>query len=186
MLVLAVTHPDPISRNPRALSEGGRQQALFAARRLRELIGKRISLAAVASSPAARCLETAISVARELGETTKDDGTYEGRIHVVEALEQISGAPPKTRGDLKAVLNSLATTKMTEDQAVLLSVHGDLANMLSGLEEFAEEAASGGWFSVRPVVAGLDYAAVGISLRFCEALRAGGWVSCIARPAVVS
>lgn len=186
MLVLAVTHPDPISRNPRSLSEGGRQQALLAARRLRELIGKRISLAAVASSPAARCLETAILVAHELGETTKEDGTYEGRIHVVEALEQISGAPPKTEGNLEAVLSSLASTKMTENQAILLSVHGDLANMLSGSAEFIEDFASGGWFSVRPVVAGLDYAETGISLRFCEALRAGGWVSCIARSAVVS
>jgi len=180
MLVLAVTHPDAISRNPRSLSEGGRQQALCAARRLRELIGKRISLAAVASSPAARCLETAILVARELGETTGEDGTYEGRIHVVEELQEIRGVPAKSRVDLEAALGSLAAMKMAEDQAVLLSVHGDLANMLSGSATFTGESASGGWFDVRPVVAGFDYSPTGMRLRFCEALRAGGWVSCLA------
>lgn len=175
MLVLAVTHPDPVSRNPRSLSEGGRQQALMAARRLRELTGKKTSLAAVVSSPTARCLETAIIVAREFGETTRDDGTYDGRVHVSTELEEAVG-PAKGRAELEAALRS----HMTHDdgKAVLLAVHGDLANMLSGAAEFTKECASGDdWFDVRPVIAVFEYAVGQITLKFCETLRGGCWIS---------
>jgi hypothetical protein len=180
MLTIAVTHPDVISRNPRSLSDGGRHQALLAARRLRELLGKRVSLAAVLSSPRARCLETGILVAREFGETTVEDGAYEGRIEVVQELDEVRGAPPKAPSDLAAALASHTAADYGANRAVLLAVHGDLANMLRGSWQLTDEVASGGWFDVRPVIAGFEHASGQVqSVQFCEALRGGSWVSCV-------
>jgi hypothetical protein len=179
MIVIAVTHADATSRNPRSLSEGGRQQALLAARRIRELIGKRVSLAAVVSSPMARCLETAIVVARELGESTSEDGSFQGRIHVADRLGQ-TDAGPRGPDDLFAVLSAYATGDYGENRAVLLSTHGDLANMLSGACELVEGTASNGWFASRPVIVGFDYASGHVSrVSFCEVFRAGSWATCI-------
>lgn len=178
MLVIAVTHPDSTSRNPRSLSEGGRLQALLAARRVREKVGKRISLVAVMSSPAFRCLETAIVVARELGETTRADGTYDGRIEVSDSLAEI-GAKPRTVEDLGAALGSLKVDKLPESTAVLVACHGDLANMLGGALRFASETASGGWFEVRPVISSFDFITDRVAnLHFCEALVGGCWSPC--------
>ena len=179
MYGIAVTHPDPTSRNPRALSEGGRYQALLAARRIRELVGKRTSLAVVISSPRARCLETAIIVARELGETTREDGTYQGRIDVVQELDE-TGAEPNVQDNLDAVLATHTSKDLGKDKAVLLAVHGDLANMLSSACTFKEQMASGGWFDVRPVIAGFEYTSQGVrTVKFCEAFQCSSWISCI-------
>lgn len=179
MLILAVTHPDTISRNPRSLSEGGRQQGLLAARRLRELIGKQVFLGAIVSSPKARCLETAILVAREFGETTKADGTYDGRVHVVGELEETPGQVK----DISALNEALGPFRQGDfespDKAILLAVHGDLANMLNGSAIFTQEAASEGWFVRRPVIAGFDYTPGRVTVRFCEELQRGSWVSCL-------
>ena len=179
MIILAVTHPDTISRNPRSLSEGGRQQALQAARRLRELVGKQLCLTAVVSSPKARCLETAIVVAREFGETTRDDGTYNGHIHVTAELDERSGAPNNIQNINKAISPFLHDHSKSEDKTVLLSVHGDLANMLIDSTTFVEEAASQGSFTVRPVIAVFDYSPDKIVVRHCEVLKAGSWISCL-------
>jgi Histidine phosphatase superfamily (branch 1) len=180
-MVVAVTHPDVTSRNPRSLSEGGRQQALLAARRIRELLGKRTSLAAVVSSPRARCLETAIVVARELGETTREDGTYQGHIHVVEELDE-SETGPRVRADLDAVLSPFAKEDSGQNKAVLISTHGDLANMLGGTCEFIDGMVSEGWFEARPVIAGFEYVSGQVArVSFCEVFRGGSWVSCVQR-----
>ncbi len=179
MLILAVTHPDPISRNPRSLSEGGRQQAFQAARRLRELVGKRVSLTAVISSPKARCLETAILIAREFGETTRDDGTYDGHIHVVPELDETHGAANSVRNLNETIRPFLHDSVEAADKGILLAVHGDLANMLISSTTFSEEAASGGWFKNRPVIAIFDYAPGKIMVRHCETIKAGSWTSCL-------
>lgn len=191
MLVLAVTHPDAINRQPRSLSEGGRQQALFVARRFRELLGKSIRLGLVAASPSARCLETAIIVAREFGEATKDDGLYGGRIEVFEELAEGRGEVGKEE-TLHSVLNSLRnklnlipkTESVKEEPAVLLAVHGDLANMLKGSAQFAKNFISidghdRQWFESRPVITVLASGAGSLTVKTCEVLRGGEWVSCI-------
>ena len=194
MLILAVTHPDSISRNPRSLSEGGRQQAVYAARRFRELLGKRILLATVVSSPAARCLETAIIVAREFGETTREDGLYGGRIQVLGDLAEKSGGP-NGPDILRSILETVAADldrlggnrPLPDEAAVLLASHGDLANMLcastlSGSAQpvrFVNELTAGGWFEVRPVLSAFDYQQGKVIMKFCEALRGGVWLSCI-------
>jgi broad specificity phosphatase PhoE len=185
MLVLAVTHPDAVNRQPRSLSQGGRQQALSAARRLRELLGKSIRLGLVAASPSARCLETAIVVAREFGETTKNDGLYGGRIEVFEELAERRGEVGNAE-TLHSVLSSLRnklalimkTESVKEELAVLLAVHGDLANMLKGSAQFSKDFLSndGQWFESRPIVTVFT---ASLTVKVCEAFSVGEWVSCI-------
>ncbi len=177
MRVIAITHPDATSRSPRPLSEGGRLQALLAARRLRELEGNEKSLAAVLSSPAFRCLETAILVARELEDTAKQRGTYDGAVREVVELKAGSA-------DLDAALGILETSDIAENQAVLLSVHADLANMLSGscafTDGFTSESGGRRWFSDKPVIAGFEHATGRpTALKYCETLRGGSWISCV-------
>jgi Histidine phosphatase superfamily (branch 1) len=177
MMVIAITHADAVSRNPRSLSAGGRQQALLAARRMRELVGNAISLGAVLSSPSARCLETAIIVAREFGETTKEDGIYDGRLNVCSHLEAAN--IPRTPADLSAALSSINGNESWENRAALVAVHADLANMLSESCTFDTEVAFDGWFRVRPVLAWFLYTeSRAPEVSSCETLECGCWVSC--------
>lgn len=177
MLVIAVTHPDATNRSPRPLSDGGRLQALLAARRVRELEGGGTCLGAALSSPAYRCLETAILVARELDATASAKGPFAGDIREVAELKA-------GRADLDAALGALETETIGGDQAVLLSVHADLANMLGHAralaDGFASESNGRLWFADRPVIAGFTYAAGAVTaVRYCETLRGGCWVSCL-------
>lgn len=182
MLVLAVTHPDSAARSPRSLSEGGRQQALWAAKRLREFVDKKVVLVAALSSPKTRCLETAILVAREFGETTKSETTSFDRINVRPELEEAKN--PITPEALKQILDGVTkdieiAQHITSDSAVLISMHGDLANALSESVTPAPRFASDGWFNVRPVIAVCDFVESRLSVRSCEVLQAGSWTACL-------
>lgn len=172
MLVMAITHPDSAARSPRALSEGGRHQALEAARRLRELAGKKVVLGTVLTSPKARCLETAIILARELGETTKDDGHYDSIVVLDKLKEQSEPIKPDTFLEV-VKRNALAET------AVLVAMHGDLASALEPHVQFREDLVSGGWFTIRPVIACFELELDAIRVVACETYSAGNWVSCV-------
>jgi hypothetical protein len=177
MMVIGITHPDAASRNPRALSAGGRHQALLAARRMRDLVGDTISLGTVLSSPSARCLETAIIVAREFGETTKEDGIYDGRVDVSSHLE--AGKIPRTPADLSAALSCVNGNELWHNRAALMAVHADLANMLSESCAFDAKVAFEGWFRIRPVVSVFEYTeGRAPEVRSCQTLDGGSWVSC--------
>ena len=177
MLVIAVTHPDASNRSPRPLTDGGRLQALLAARRVRELAGSGTGLTAVLSSPAYRCLETAIIVTRELGATATGKGAHDGNVREVAELKAGSA-------DLDAALGTLESADIGGNRAVLLSAHADLANMLAGScafgDGFTTESNGRRWFADRPVVAAFDHAAGRVTaVRFCETLRGGAWISCV-------
>jgi broad specificity phosphatase PhoE len=183
MLVLAVTHSDSAARSPRSLSEGGRQQALWAARRLREFVGKKAVLVAALSSPKTRCLETAILVAREFGETTKSETTSFDRIDVRRELEEAKD--PMTPEALKQLLDGVTqdieiAQHITSDAAVLISMHGDLANALRESVTLAPHLAPDGWFDVRPVIAVCDFVESRLSVKSCRVLQAGSWTDCLA------
>jgi len=186
VLILAVTHPDAISRDPRSLSQGGRQQALFAARRMREnqLDNPGIYLCAVVSAPSARCLETAIIVAREFGETTYWNGECDG---VIEVRNELASGPVDQE-QINAVLNSLQIPKQEDKprergvkRAVLLSVHADLARMLEKSTEFDSQWVSDGWFARgAPIIAAFDFEDRQLgAVKFCEAFQQASWISCI-------
>lgn len=174
MRLIAITHPDATSSKPRPLSEGGRLQAFQAARRIRELEGSKVSLATALSSPAFRCLETALLVTRELEATAKEKGNFDGNIH--DVLELYAGS-----ADLDAALDTIKSNEGTEKGAVLLSVHADLANMLKyGIKKDCINDSDGRlWFIHKPVIAGFDYAAGGVTeIRYIEALYSGSWQNC--------
>jgi hypothetical protein len=190
MRILAVTHPDSAARSPRSLSDGGRLQALSAARRLRELAGKKTVLKAILSSPKARCLETAILVAREFGETTKEEECFD-RVEVRAELEEGQSPiqPDALKGLFGEIRNGLLAqsrqgAQWSPDWAILVSMHGDLVGVIGSSATLATEIApgssiaSGGWFDVRPVIAVCDYDDQ-FSVKNCEALFAGSWASCL-------
>jgi hypothetical protein len=182
MRILAVTHSDSAARSPRSLSNSGRLQALWAARRLRELTGKKTVLEAIISSPKARCLEMAILVAREFGETTKAEVAFD-RVEVRAELEE--GQSPILPNTLKRLLDEIRQrVHGAPDSAILVSMHGDLAGVIDASAALATEIApgskiaSGGWFDVRPVIAVCDYDGR-LSVKNCEVLFAGSWATCL-------
>jgi len=183
MRILFVTHPDAAARSPRPLSNGGRLQAMAAARRLRELAGKKVFLAAVLSSPAARCLETAVLVAREFGETTLQDVGFD-RVKVCDGLGEGQNSISITELNklLGEVVDKLTAQRGdgAADSAVLVSVHGDLASVLNSVAASECKLASDGrFFDFRPVVAGCGYDQGQLSVQRCDAFVDGAWATCL-------
>ena len=140
MRIVLVTHAETAEEAPRRLSEAGIESARVAADRIREIMGGEWRVRKAVSSPAVRCVETALVILSILAdEKTRRIDTDPRLMAARDPMEptQLAGALADYPCD-----------------GLLVSLHADLANALPAALGIGE--AEGGWFRVRPIVAVLE------------------------------
>jgi phosphohistidine phosphatase SixA len=172
MLITAITHASARDKehNFRALTEDGTQESLSAVARYGELTGEQpIPITRVLSSPKPRCLETAITFVKQLDNEAVVASTVE--VDAGLAAGEIEGSELAHLG------------REAEAGHVLVSGHADLVQTLPEHVRLTADAASDGWFQVRPVIfqlhiePGAEWSQA--ELRFCEGLVDGQWQSLV-------
>lgn len=148
MFITCITHAAARDKQHafRGLTEAGWQEVNSAAQRFRTLtnVDELPRIGAIVSSPKARCLETAVLLAKALSDFGLLDAS---EVQVDAGLKAGSIAG----GELPAQANSTAA------QHLLVSGHADLAKALPARFQLDAGAAKDGWFSTRPVLFSVDY-----------------------------
>lgn len=154
MFVTCITHADARGKSQafRGLTEQGWREVESAAERFRELMEELGTnqdeamprVKAVVSSPKARCLETAVLLAKAISDFKLID-TSEVQVEANLKAGSITGQ------ELAELANSLRTPHL------LVSAHADLAKALPAPDILASEATRDGWFTTRPVLFTIDY-----------------------------
>lgn len=180
MLLSGITHADARDgkKHPfRGLSKQGRKESKKAADRFKKLVeawtnerGEPVpAVDVVVSSPKVRCLETVILMAKAASQLT---ATSEVQVRPALKAGAITGR------ELADLANEV------EAQHMLVSGHADLVQALPEQVELAPEAAKNGWFTTRPVLFVIDYAAgkpwESAQVLSCEGLVDGKWISLLA------
>lgn len=174
MDLTAITHASARDKkhNFRGLTASGEEESVSAAERYRELTSGRSASAfdRIVSSPKPRCLETVLLFAK----------AHPNEMIRASSVAVDSGlAAGEIEGD---ELSELAATGDAEH--LLVSGHADLVETLPAATELVDEAADGGWFSVRPVLfqvqvrPGREWDDA--TVRFCTAPVDGEWESLLA------
>jgi len=176
MIITGITHADARDKKHpfRGLTGQGREEAISAAGRFRELMGvietgrgvKIPTVGRIVSSPKARCLETAILFAKAIS----DFGlmaTSEVQVDAGLKAGSISGDE----------LSQLA--KRIKTPNLLVSAHADLARALPAQVELTAGSVKEGWFTDRPVLFTIDYEAgepwEQARILSCEGYFDGSW-----------
>jgi broad specificity phosphatase PhoE len=168
MFITAITHAAARDKaySFRGLTAAGQEQAQAAAARYTTLIaGSDLpAIDTVVSSPKPRCLETVILFAKALG-----DQVAAGAVSLAPSLTAGSVTGPEL-GELVATCGG---------QHLLVCAHADLVKALPDRDALVADAATDGWFTIRPVLLQLEHESgehwQAAYLRFCDGLRDGSW-----------
>jgi hypothetical protein len=132
-----VTHAETTDEAPRRLSETGIGSAERAAARITEIMGGGWRVKKAVSSPAVRCVETALVI----GSALSDE-----KLRRIDTDPRLMAArDPMDGPQLFGALADYAC------DGLLVTLHADLANALPIKGGVGK--AEGGWFQVRPVIA---------------------------------
>jgi phosphohistidine phosphatase SixA len=136
MRIVLVTHAQADEHAPRGLSREGTASAHRAARRIPEIMGETWRVQKAVSSPAVRCVQTALVIVSALpGEKLR-------RLDTDPRL--MAAQDPMEPGQLAGALADYPC------DGLLVVLHADLANALPDRERLL--GAGRGWFSERPVI----------------------------------
>ncbi len=141
MRIVLVTHAQAEEHAPRGLSDEGIASAQKAARRIREIMGETWRVQKAVSSPAVRCVQTALVIVSALsGEKLRRLDTDPRLMAAKDPMEpqQLAGA--------------LADYPC---EGLLVLLHADLANALPDRGRLL--GARGGWFSERPIICSMEW-----------------------------
>jgi phosphohistidine phosphatase SixA len=141
MRIIIVTHSETIDGAPKKLSENGRGQARDLVGRITGVMGEDFRIPKAVSSPAVRCIETALKI---LGELSGE------KLRRLDTDPRLMAAKDPMEGDqLSRALSDYGC------DGLLVSLHADLANALPSGEKI--KRTKEGWFQVRPVLAIIDW-----------------------------
>jgi phosphohistidine phosphatase SixA len=141
MRIILVTHAETTDAAPRPLSKKGTKEAKAAAGRIRKLMGDGFRVTKAVSSPAVRCIETALVIAKELS------GEKLRRLDTDPRL--MAAREPMEPDQLERAIKDYAC------DGILIVLHADLANALPKRERIG--GVTDGWFQTRPVLAIIDW-----------------------------
>lgn len=141
MRIILVTHAETRDEAPKNLSEKGRREARDLVGRITDVMGSDFRVPKAVSSPAVRCIETALEI---LGDLSGD------KLRRLDTDPRLMAAKDPMEGDQlsKAISNYGC-------DGLLVSLHADLANALPKREKIGETKE--GWFQVRPVLTIIDW-----------------------------
>ena len=179
MFAILLTHAEARpAKKPhfRSLTELGRNQIAQTASHFLEVVDQfvaglgsdQLTIGEVLTSPAARCVESALCFADGIRDMTS---TSDLRIRDRLREKRDGQLSP---GDVVSVLED------TVSSVVLLCTHGDLAGALPAGATVKAEFNDKGWFTVRPVLALVEYERGSrwneAKVHFCHSLI-GNWIS---------
>jgi phosphohistidine phosphatase SixA len=180
MLVIALTHATTRGRDEvhegqfRALGEAGTKEVAQAVDRIRSVMGDVARglaegsdfITSVITSPAARCIDTAVKAADALRQYTKVSD-----VTISKDLAEGKGAQ-LTIDDLRASLRDV------EEGVVLMCAHGDLGAALPDRQKWKSLLREDNFFRSRPAIVIFEYdggSGDGIDVKLCEMLEGGVW-----------
>lgn len=141
MRIILITHAETEKDPPRLLSDTGRAQADDLIEGIKNIMGADFRIKKAVSSPAVRCIETALIV---LGALAADP------LRRLDTDPRLMAAKePMEPDQLHRALVNYACDGM------LISQHADLANALPKRDSVLHTA--DGWFQIRPVMCLLDW-----------------------------
>jgi len=141
MRIILITHAGTKKEPPRLLSDAGRAQAKGLAGLIAGIMGGEFRITKAVSSPAVRCIETALIVLGALSADTLRRLDTDPRL--------MAAKEPMEHDQLHRALADYACDGM------LVCLHADLANALPGRD--ALPLTADGWFQIRPVLCLLDW-----------------------------
>lgn len=141
MRIILVTHAETTDAPPRPLSEKGIKEAKGAAGRIRKFMGEDFRVTKAVSSPAVRCIETALVILKELS------GEKLRRLDTDPRL--MAAREPMEPDQLARAIRDYAC------DGILVVLHADLANALPKRERIG--GIVDGWFQTRPILAITDW-----------------------------
>jgi len=139
--MILITHAETKKAPPRLLSDTGRAQAGDLAGIITDSMGGDFRIQKAVSSPAVRCIETALIVLDTLAEDTLRRLDTDPRL--------MAAKEPMESDQLHRALVDYGCDGM------LICQHADLANALPKRDTIPHTA--DGWFQIRPVVCLLDW-----------------------------
>jgi phosphohistidine phosphatase SixA len=146
MFITCITHADARDKKAhpfRGLTGTGWREVESSADRLKALIDEETpKIELVVSSPKARCVETAILLAKALSDLC---ATSEIQLDAGLKAGSISG------NELSDLANRV------QSQHVLISAHADIVRALPAGTRLIPSAAQNGWFTTRPVLILVKY-----------------------------
>lgn len=174
MLITCITHADARDKKAhpfRGLTRRGWREVERTAVRFRELLDAQApTIEVVASSPKARCLETALLFAKAVSDLC---ATSEIQIDAGLKAGSIAGH------ELFDLANNL------QARHLLVSAHADLVRALPEPAALIPTAANNGWFTTRPVLILLKYEAGeswnSAQILACEGLLDEDWRNLLQR-----
>lgn len=173
MIITCITHANARDKKKypfRGLTKQGWQEVEQAAERFRALVDDEApKIAAVVTSPKARCVETAVLFAKAVSDRLT---TSEIQLDAALKAGSVSGH------ELFELANRVQV------QHVLVSAHADLVQALPEHIKLKSNAAEDGWFTTRPVLILLRYEAgeswSSAEVLACEGLFDEEWRSLLA------
>jgi broad specificity phosphatase PhoE len=138
MKVVLVTHAKTSGRPPKRLSLTGRYEVEQVVDMIKGKLGERFRVQKAVSSPAARCLETALLCLEEIG---------------TEDISRVDTDRRLARLDKPDTLESVIRDNAQEGLAIFC--HADLAGVLPHKEKLLR--VKEGWFEVKPVLVIMDW-----------------------------
>ncbi|MBN2223481.1 MAG: histidine phosphatase family protein [Deltaproteobacteria bacterium] len=141
MRIVLVTHAEASEAAPRPLTDEGILSAERAAARIGGVMGESWRVKKAVSSPAVRCVQTALVIL----------GTLSGeKLRRLDTDPRLMAAKDPMEPD--QLFRALADYPC---EGLLVVLHADLANAMPG--GCRPGACSGGWFTERPVICILDW-----------------------------
>jgi phosphohistidine phosphatase SixA len=141
MRTVLVTHAEASEFSPRLLTPAGALSAGALAGRIAEIMGTAWRARKVVSSPAVRCIQTALTILPVLADEKLRRLDTDPRL--------MAARDPMGPGQLFGALADYPC------EGLLVVLHADLATALSDICRPLGE--SGGWFTLRPVICILDW-----------------------------
>jgi len=139
--IILITHAETSAAPPRSLSDQGRRQAKGLAGFIADIMGADFRIKKAVSSPAVRCIETALVVLEALSAD---------RLRRLDTDPRLMAAKePMEPDQLHRALADYACDGM------LVCQHADLANALPG--RIAPPVIDDGWFQTRPILCLFDW-----------------------------
>lgn len=138
MKIVIITHAKTANRPPRRLSLTGRYEVEQVVDMVKGKLGERYRVQKAVSSPAARCLDTALLTLEELGSgdvSKVDTDRRLGRLDKADALESV--------------------IRENAQEGLAIFCHADVAGILPHKETITK--VKEGWFEVKPVLVIMDW-----------------------------
>ncbi|HLB25723.1 MAG TPA: phosphoglycerate mutase family protein [Nitrospirota bacterium] len=138
MKIVLVTHAKTSNRPPRRLSMAGSYEVEQVVDMIKGKLGEKFRIQKAVSSPAARCLDTALLCLEEMG------GEEVNRVETDRRLARLDKPDA-----LEAVIRDNA------QEGLAIFCHADLASVLPHKEKLLK--VKEGWFEVKPVLVIMDW-----------------------------